>query len=100
MGKSWILRLDLVSEISLPVAILVMGIGSIVNISWLVRTGLTMLALSFVLFGIWQFCYFNYIKCPQCGHNPTRTKEGRRKKNFRAIATEVSKLTNCPKCGH
>jgi hypothetical protein len=57
-----------------------------------------LLALNIAVFFIWSFCYYRFIRCPQCGHNPTRTKEGKRKKNFRASDTQLSKLTHCPKC--
>lgn len=99
IGKMWILRLEFAAEAGLPLSLVVIAAGSFSKGPWLLNLGFVLLALVFVGFFIWSFCYYHFIRCPQCGHNPTRTKEGKRKKNFRASDAQLSKLTHCPKCG-
>jgi endogenous inhibitor of DNA gyrase (YacG/DUF329 family) len=38
------------------------------------------------------------IKCPKCGHNPTRRKDGKWA-SPRYLEGKFRKLTECPKCG-
>lgn len=46
-----------------------------------------------------EWIFFSFIKCTSCGHNPTRRKDGGRKKDRRAsLRTTLENLTECPQC--
>ena len=57
------------------------------------------LILLYILGGLVEMYIFYYtIKCPRCGHNPTRRKDGGWA-SPRYLEGKFRKMTNCPQCG-
>ena len=61
--------------------------------------------VSLVLVGLYlvggcveMFVMYYLIKCPRCGHNPTRTKEGKWA-SPRYLEGKFKKMGECPRCG-
>lgn len=100
LGKRWIYGLEVWSSLGFLLGPLLLGAGGISKYSWLLILRFALLVGGVLFWVAHRFCYYHCIKCPRCGYNPTRTKEGRIKKNWKATDTQVSKLTNCPKCGY
>jgi len=72
-------------------------------IAWLISkslgTALVIFMIAFLFGFIYDWMFFNLITCPKCKYNPTRTKEGRKKKvGHASIRTSLDKLEQCPKC--
>ena len=45
-----------------------------------------------------HFAFFTFIRCPHCGLNPTRTKQGK-KMNVKTVWRRLERYESCPRCG-
>ncbi len=45
------------------------------------------------------FLFYHTIKCPECGHNPTRRKDGK-VASPRYLEGKFKKMTECPECAY
>jgi len=101
IGRYWILKLEIVPTIFLVLAIAAAtvwafapqpagGIGSYV-------AGASV-ATSFLVAMIQHFLFYRAIRCPRCGHNPNRYKNG---KNLptKTAWKNLASMTECPACG-
>jgi|GEM_PF-5971874 hypothetical protein len=98
LGLNWLGYVSLVSELAPLLGIVVLSVGGLTKSYVTIYTGLAILGVGIAAFFIYTFFFFHSIRCPKCGYNPTRKKDGSRRKNFRATETSVSKLVACPKC--
>ena len=97
-GRGWLLQMELIEQLLMPSGIVVAAAGGLLKITWLVGTGIAMVALSFLLFAVVQFLLFRIVRCPHCGANPMRNKQTRKRINHRIARARLRELTECPEC--
>lgn len=98
IGRAWIGYLDFTSSIAMLLGVVFAAAGGMLKVDWLMFAGLSLLLVSVCSMVLYWFLFYRFIKCPVCGYNPTRTKDGRKRKNHRATETIISRLSACPKC--
>ena len=98
IGVGWIGYISFLADLLPILGVALLAIGGTFKVDWCLFTGFGIIVAGFICVALYSFLFYRIIKCPVCGFNPTRTKEGRARKNHRATETIVSKLTACPKC--
>lgn len=53
-----------------------------------------------VLRAVEIYVVYSLIKCPHCGHNPTRRKSDGRRMSPRTMYPRLAKMAACPHCRH
>ena len=98
IGVGWIGYFSFLADLLPLLGVVILAIGGAFKVDWCLFTGLGIILAGFICAAMYSTLFYCVIKCPVCGFNPTRTKDGRRRKNHRATETIVSKITTCPKC--
>jgi hypothetical protein len=98
IGKYWILSSELAPNILLVGAFLGMFICFAIGQK---NAGLTvfvvLISTSFIATAIQYHLFYHFIRCPRCGYNPTRYKNG---KNIptKTVYKRLQDLEYCPAC--
>ncbi|MCP5559669.1 MAG: hypothetical protein H7A55_18130 [Verrucomicrobiaceae bacterium] len=97
IGVGWLWKLAYFTDFGPVVAVLFIGAWLFFDVGWCIYAGLGIIGLAVVSTILYAHLFYRVIRCPICGHNPTRTKLGRERKNHRATETIVSKHVECPR---
>jgi hypothetical protein len=83
------------AAVSLPVGLAMVLLGAR---RWAGATTVLTFGVAFVVALVQRGLFYRAIRCPRCGHNPNRFKNG---KNVpvKAAWTRLAPLTVCPQCG-
>jgi hypothetical protein len=96
--RYWILPLEIASTvllIAIPVSAFVFWLAGLGDHS---ATAAALLAASFGIALVHHLAFYHLIRCPKCGHNPTKYKNGK-KIPRNAAWKRLSNYDACPKCG-
>jgi len=81
---------------SFGILVLSLVVTIFVKNAWLLRAILMALYIAFGFISV--LVYYYSIRCPRCGHNPTRKKAGGWASS-KYLEGKFRKMTSCPKCG-
>ena len=82
------------------VEIYILFVASLIGSLFLKRAwifGAALLGLYFLADLLYWWLVFYRIRCPQCGHNPTKRKDGK-SASRRYLEGKFRKMTECPEC--
>jgi hypothetical protein len=102
IGRYWILPSEMIPLVNVVLCAIVAGLAPRVGVPpSIIKYICSALLVSGI---IWMFAqqhlFYSAIRCPACGHNPNRTKEGRRMRyGMNAMWTRLRSLSHCPSCG-
>jgi hypothetical protein len=97
--RYWILPIEGVARILLILGVLLALLaGWIFNGSMMGTVFGVFLGLGFAATLIQYFLFYGMIRCPKCGHNPTKYKNGKNKPRNTACK-HLHGLERCPACG-
>jgi len=90
--------MELVGRLLFVAAFVVPGIIYLLGFrGWLWIVGVSLVALSFVLEMSHYFALYYIVRCPRCGHNPTRCKNGKHV-GTNTVWKRLRTMAACPQC--
>ena len=101
INRLWVLEAEMLSSAFLVLGILVFLAGAFLPKSWHgVACGQFLIVASFPVTMLQWWLLYHIVKCPRCGHNPTRTKDKKHKKmGTNLVWSRLRKYETCPECG-
>ncbi|MBB6096437.1 hypothetical protein HNQ60_005359 [Povalibacter uvarum] len=98
-GQMWKFDLEgylgLLGFFSFGILLLSLVASIFISRAWLL--GVALMSIYLLLGFVSAYVFYYRIRCPKCGHNPTRRKDGKWASS-RHVETKLQKMELCPVC--